>query len=89
MWTSPSMVNSRLLILWQCVHEHNLIDPKDETPEEIQCIVGQICLKFIQGMPVSQKHQTFFDYSVAQKKHVLVHSYIVARADCYIMFEVC
>ena len=40
-------------------------------------------------MPVSQKHQTFFDFSVAQKKDVLVHSYILAQADCYIMFEVC
>ena len=31
----------------------------------------------------------FLDYSVAPKKHVLVQSYILARADCYIVFEVC
>ena len=49
MWTSPSMVNSRLLILRQCVYEHNLIDPKEETPKEIQCIGGQICLTLHSG----------------------------------------
>lgn len=44
MWTSPSMVNSRLLILRQCVHEHNLIDAKEKSPEKRQCVGGQICL---------------------------------------------
>ena len=89
MWTSPSMVNSRLLILRQCVYEHNLIDPKEETPKEIQCIGGQLCLTLHSGNACKSETSTFFDYSVAQKKHVLVHSYILAQADCYIMFEVC
>ena len=72
------------------MHQHNLIDPKEESPEEIQCIEGQICLTNTSFREcLSQKHQTFLDYSVAQKKHILVRSYILARADCYIMFDVC
>ena len=49
MWTSPSMVNSRLLILWQCGHEHNLINPKEESPEKIQCVGGQTSLTLHSG----------------------------------------
>ena len=43
MWTSPSMVNSRLNFS-ASTHQHNLIDLKEESPEGIQCVEGQTCL---------------------------------------------